>query len=315
MKLKINILLVGLCCYFLSNISNSIAQQLPQYTQWSSHQFAINPAHAGIKNCLDVHSLYRAQWLGFDGAPKSGFLTIAAPINGFRKHAYSPRHGVGAKIETDRIGPFSSLRLNLAYAAHFNFTADNRLSLGLYGGIVQFGYSAQNAVTIQPDPTVMRETNFIKPDATFGAWWNGKNYYFGLVLQNLIGSKWNNIGDNSKFKFHSILNGGYRYSIHEKLTFLPAFIMRIPPAGPMSLDLNLSFDYMNQVGFGIGYRNTDAFLFMAHCKVKSQLTINYSFDFITSAMRPKTFNTHEVSLIFSTCKPQDLRATKCSMFE
>jgi hypothetical protein len=83
----------------------------------------------------------------------------------------------------------------------------------------------------------------------------------------------------------------------------------------MSLDLNLSFDYMNQVGFGIGYRNTDAFLFMAHCKVKSQLTINYSFDFITSAMRPKTLNTHEISLIFSTCKPQDLRATKCSMFE
>ena len=104
MRLKINILLVSLCCYVLSNTSMSFAQQLPQYTQWSSHQFAINPAHAGIKNCLDVHSLFRAQWLGFEGAPKSGFLTIAAPINGVRKHAYSPRHGIGAKIETDKIG-------------------------------------------------------------------------------------------------------------------------------------------------------------------------------------------------------------------
>ena len=69
-------------------------QQLPQYTQWSSHQFAINPAHAGIKNCLDVHSLYRTQWLGFEGAPKSRFITFSAPMNSLRKHALSSRHGV-----------------------------------------------------------------------------------------------------------------------------------------------------------------------------------------------------------------------------
>jgi len=302
-----------ICLIFLS--LNGISQQLPHYTQWSSHQFAINPAHAGIKNCLDAHLLYRNQWTGFDGAPTSGFLTVSAPIESLRKHAYSPRHGFGARLEYDNIGQFSTNRLNLAYAAHFNFTPDTRLSLGLYGGFVQFSYSPKNTVTIKPDVVITKESNFIKPDATFGAWWNGKNYYLGMVFQNLITSKWNNLGIDSKFRFHSIFTGGYRYSIHEKLTFLPAFILKIPPSAPISLDLNLSFDYHNKAGFGIGYRNTDAFLFMAHIKVKQQLTINYSFDYVLSAMRPSLLGSHEISLNFLTCKPLDLRATKCSLFE
>ena len=290
------------------------SQQLPQYSQWSSHQLSLNPAHAGIKNCLDVHSLYRMQWLGFEGAPKSGFITFSTPLGIKRKTELSARHGIGVKVEVDNIGNFSSTRLNVAYAAHFNFTPDTRLSLGLYGGFVQFGYNSQNTITINPDPSITKSTSFIKPDATFGAWWNGKNYYFGLVLPNLIHSKWDNIGSDSKFRFHMILNAGYRYSMNKKYTFLPAFIMRVPPAGPISMDLNLLFDFQNQFGLGIGYRNTDAFLMMANFKVK-QLTIQYSFDFILSPLRKGTLNTHEVSLIFTTCKSKNTKSTQCSLFE
>lgn len=299
----------------ISYFNNVHTQQLPQYTQWAFHQFAINPAHAGIKNCLDIHSLYRMQWFGFEGAPKSGFLTLSAPLSSLQKHILSSRHGVGAKIEIDNIGQFSLTRLNLAYAAHFNFSPDTRLSLGIYGGFLQFGYNPQNTITINPDPMVTKESSFIKPDATFGAWWNGKNYYFGLVLQNLIPAKWENIGTDSKFRFHSILNGGYRYSLDDKYTILPAFLLKIPPSGPVALDLNVLFDYKNQFGFGIGYRNVDALLFIANFKIKKQLSVQYSFDFILSPLRKGTINTHELSITFSTCKPKDSRATKCSLFE
>ena len=92
--------------FFYSSIT--FGQQLPQYTQWTSHQFSMNPAHAGIKNCLDIHSLYRTQWVGFDGAPKSGFLTFSAPMNSLRRHALSERHGVGLKFEYDNTISLSS---------------------------------------------------------------------------------------------------------------------------------------------------------------------------------------------------------------
>ena len=315
MRGKINISCYVICWMLISFSNRILSQQLPQYTQWAYHQFALNPSHAGIKNCLDIHSLYRMQWLGFEGAPKSGFLTLSAPISRIRKHAYSPRHGVGGKVEIDNIGQFSTNRVNLAYSAHFNFTPDTRLSLGVYGGFVQFSYSPQNTITILPDPTISKEVNFIKPDATFGAWWNGKNYYFGLVLQNLISSKWDPLGTASKFKFHSMINGGYRLSVDKNVSVLPAFLIKVPPTGPLALDLNLLFDYQNKIGGGIGYRNTDAILFMLNCKIKQQLSVQYSYDFVLSPMRSGTINTHEISLTFSTCKPQDLSATKCSLFE
>jgi type IX secretion system PorP/SprF family membrane protein len=300
---------------FLSFGFQLFSQQLPQYTQWSSHQFAINPAHAGIKPCLDVHSLFRTQWQGFEGAPKSGFLTLSVPINAKVKHWLSARYGIGAKVELDNIGPFTSNRLNVSYAAHFNFSPDTRLSLGLYGGFIQYGYNAQGSTTINPDPSVLKSNSFIKPDATFGAWWNGKNYYLGMVLQNLITSKWEDIGSDSKFRIHTLFNGGYRYALNKQVTCLPGFIMRIPPKGPISMDLNLLFDYQNKIALGVGYRNTDAFIVLLNLKIKSQLSLQYSFDLVLSPLRKGTVNSHEISLTYSTCKSKNTKSTACSLFE
>ncbi len=291
------------------------AQQLPQYSQWSLHQFSLNPAHAGIKKCVDVHALARAQWYGFDGAPQSGFITASIPLRSRRNKFLSARHGTGIKFERDQIGQFLTHRLNVAYAAHFNFTVDNRLSLGIYGGFVQFSYNHANSVTIDPDPTVQNEANFIAPDASFGAWWNGKNYYFGLILQNLIPYKWPAPGTDSRFRFHTTLNGGYRYRASENVSLLPGFIARIPPAGPPSIDLNVMADFKNQVAFGLGYRNTDALIVFASFKFKGQFSINYSFDYVLSSLRPGTINTHEFSLIYSGCKRPSSSTYSCPLFE
>ena len=111
---------------FLNLSCFTFGQQIPQYTQWSAHQFALNPAHAGIKPCIDIHSLYRMQWVGFDGAPKSGFFTASFPLHSKRKQYLSARHGTGIRFESDRIGQFNVNRFNFAYAGHFNFSKENR---------------------------------------------------------------------------------------------------------------------------------------------------------------------------------------------
>ena len=99
---------------FLAFSNPSWSQQLPQYSQWYLHQFAINPAHAGIKQCIDVHTLYRNQWLGFEGSPQSGFLSMSIPLQARRRRVFGVRHGTGFKFESDQFGPFSMSRLNLA---------------------------------------------------------------------------------------------------------------------------------------------------------------------------------------------------------
>lgn len=291
------------------------AQQLPQYSQWSFHQFAGNPAHAGIKRCVDIHTLYRAQWVGFDGAPQSGFVTVSVPLDAKRRKYLSARHGTGLKYENDQIGQFGVNRINLAYAGHFNFTAARRLSLGLYAGVVQMGYNPATVHTIDPDPSVAQEGSFISPDASFGAWFNDENYYFGLTLQNLIPSKWQRIGNDSRYRFHTSFNAGYRLAIRENLAFLPAAIIRIPPSGPVSVDLNLHLDYKNLLGFGLGYRNTDALMVFASLKIKEQFSIAYSFDYTLSGIQQAAQNTHEISLRFTTCKPERVSTSSCPLFD
>lgn len=290
------------------------AQQVPQYSQWFLHQFAINPAHAGIKQCVDVHTLYRIQWVGFDGAPDSGFLSLSIPLQARKRRLFSARHGTGFKFETDRFGQFTTNRLNLAYAAHFNFTKTDRLSLGLYGGIIQTGYDPTSSTTSSPDPSVMQQANFLSPDATFGAWFNSTNYYAGLTLRNLFRSPWTDVGNDSRYRLHFAINGGYRLAINEKFTFLPGMIIRIPPKSKVSADLNLYLDYKNAIAIGLGYRTGDAVNAIVTFKIKEQFAISYSFDYTTSAIQSVAKNTHELSLSFTTCKPNRSGPASCPLF-
>lgn len=290
------------------------SQQIPQYSQWWAHQFAMNPAHAGIKKCIDIHSVYRTQWVGLNGAPRSGFVTASIPINTKRKKYLSARYGIGGRFETDKIGQFNTNRFNLAYAAHFNFNEYNRLSLGIYAGMVQFGYDHSSSVVINPDPVVMQEMNILRPDAHFGAWWNGKHYYIGLMLNQLIVSKWE-VGYESNFSFHAALNGGYRFILGDNIGLVPAAMIRIPFAGPISADINVNVDYKNIFNIGIGYRMQDAVILTAGFKIKQQFSLIYSFDFTVSTLNRVSNNTHEIGISFITCKPQNTSTSKCPLFE
>jgi type IX secretion system PorP/SprF family membrane protein len=291
------------------------AQQLSQISQWNFHQFSINPAHAGIKPCMDIHALYRTQWVGFKGAPQTGIFTFSAPLKSKRKYYLSGRHGIGFKFENDRVGPFVHNRFNVAYARHMNFSTDNRLSMGLYGGIMQMSYLGNELSVIQPDPSVTRDVNLVLPDAHLGLWWNSKRYYVGLMLQNLVMLKWNKIGTNSGQQFHFALNGGYQFILSDKISLQPVALFKVPLKGPVAFDLNMLFDYKNQIGLGVGYRNTDALIFMASFKIKEQFSIHYSFDYTLSAIQNVSKNTHEVSLIFTGCKSKNTKTNACPMFE
>ncbi|MBL1278947.1 MAG: PorP/SprF family type IX secretion system membrane protein [Fluviicola sp.] len=309
MKASLKFLVVSLFLSF-----SGFSQQIPQYSQWYFNQFAGNPAHAGIKRCVDVHTLYRNQWAGFDGAPKSGFLTVSIPLYKKRKQYLSARQGTGFKFERDQIGQFSTSRLNVAYAAHFNFDKTKRLSLGVFAGVIQLGYDPSSVFVSEVDPAVLNQASIVSPDASFGAWFNDVNYFVGLSFQNLIPTRWNDVGLSSKTFMHIAFNAGYRYSISEELSLIPAFNLRVPMRGKSDIDLNLFLDIKNTIGLGVGYRNTDAIIAFLSIKINQQFAINYSFDYTLSDIQKGANNTHEISLRFSTCKIKKTSTASCPLF-
>jgi type IX secretion system PorP/SprF family membrane protein len=292
-----------------------LGQQLPQYSQWAFNQFSLNPAMAGIKNCLDVRTAVRLQYLGIDGAPQSGLFTINAPINTRRKDLSSPYHGLGAKIERDVIGNFTDFAVSIAYALHFPIDRNKRLSFGLSGGVQQFSFNQENVITVDPDPSVTQSANvFMVPLLGGGAWYNSNNFYVGLSFDQLARNQWRDIGLASRFGIHSKIVAGTRWGFDNGYSLLPSALLRIPPAGPVSLDLNMMMDFKNNFLFGFGFRNTDAIIALFRLRF-DKFSVGYSFDFITSNLQGGNFNTHEISILFNNCRNRNSKADACPLFE
>src|SRR5574343_626175 len=52
------------------------AQQDPQYTNYMYNTMNVNPAYAGTKEVMSILGMYRAQWVGLDGAPVTSTFSL-----------------------------------------------------------------------------------------------------------------------------------------------------------------------------------------------------------------------------------------------
>lgn len=203
----------------------------------------------------------------------------------------------------------------MAYAIHFPLSKERRLSFGLEGGVQQFGFDQSGVTTVDPDIAVGQAvSNFMFPLVGFGGWYNTKRFYFGASLDQLARNRWGDIGFNSRFGLHMKLQAGTQVTFDNNNSVLPAILIRIPPRGPASIDLNLMFDFMDNVLLGLGYRNTDAVIFLARFRLE-KFSVGYSFDFITSSIRGGNFHTHEISLFYNTCRSGKSSSSACPLFE
>ena len=60
------------------------AQQDPQYTQYMYNTLSVNPGYAGQRDVLSATALYRTQWVGLDGSPKTLTFGIHSPLRNER---------------------------------------------------------------------------------------------------------------------------------------------------------------------------------------------------------------------------------------
>lgn len=305
-----HVLLFFSCCLF--SLVN--AQQVPQYSQWYWNQFELNPAHAGIRNCIELKTAYRFQYVGVEGMPHHGNFSITSPIPTKRKELLTPRHGVGVKLATERIGIFIVNRLNFAYAAHINFSQDNRLSVGIDAGIKQLSVNMAKVTTEEFDPTLHQYAANWMPDANIGLWWNSKDYYVGLMFRELLMSKWRNIGLESRYNMHIYLNGGYRYAGKNGFSFFPMMQLKMPVKGQVSADLVFLFDHNNVFSYTVGFRTSEAVMASFQVKIKEVFGIGYSFDYVFNRLGGFANSSHEISLTFSGCRSYVKTRTGCDLF-
>ncbi len=312
---KIIILIISIATFTIAN-----AQQNIQFTQYMFNSLSVNPAYAGYKEEWFVQSGLRTQWVGIDGAPKTGSLSIDGIIDPENK-----KMGIGLQLTGDKLGPQSAVSgyLNYSYRLQLDPYDTQRLSFGL--GVGMTNYSLDGSVlssVIKNDPSVPNSqfSNFI-PDARVGVYYNTSKFYAGLSLTDLfsggLGDNFVNINsityNNIKRKRNLYVILGTLHNLNEEVKIRPSVLLKEDFRGPTSLDINTMLIFKDRFWIGASYRtginvklenysqgqtlsSLNSMSGVVQLFVTDELRVGYSYDYTLNSLKNQQSGAHEITI-------------------
>jgi type IX secretion system PorP/SprF family membrane protein len=278
------------------------AQQDPQFTHYMYNMSIINPGYAtDNEDVINVGGLYRTQWVGAVGAPKTGTVFVHSPI--------AKRVELGLSIVSDVIGDVVHENNIYADAAYVIPVSQNtKLSFGLKAGItlfdVDFSGFQYNDATL--DDAFSENVNKTFPNVGAGAFYFSDHYYLGFSTPNLFISKHletkNGVKATGVEEVHYFFTGGYVFDLSANTRFKPAFMSKVVTGTPASIDVTANFLFNNKFELGAGYRVNDAVSGLVAFSISPNLRIGYSYDYTLSNLGQFNSGSHEIFLLFDLDK-------------
>ncbi|MDM1399067.1 type IX secretion system membrane protein PorP/SprF, partial [Myroides odoratimimus] len=295
MSIQKNIKKIGISLLLIGCFQTMQAQQDPQYTQYMYNTNMINPAYAGSRGTLNVFGMYRTQWVGLDGAPKTANVSVSTPLG-------ESGLGLGVNFTNDRLGAMdeNNISVDLAYAIDLN--ADYKLAFGLKGtaNLLSVDYTKLNIHN--PTDPVSQENinNKFNPNIGAGVYLYSDKAYVGLSVPNFLTT--DRYDDNDittmRQKMHFYLMGGYVFDLSQDILFKPAALVKAVSGAPLQVDLTANFLLYDKFTLGAAYRWDASVSALAGFQVNENLFVGYSYDFDTTALQRYNSGSHEVFLRF-----------------
>jgi len=286
------------------------AQQDAQQSQYMFNGIYINPAYAGYKENINLHSYYRNQWTGITGSPVSMSLALDASAN-------DGNVGLALQLSSDKLGAQSNLSAygNYAYRIRMNADGTSRLAFGLGIGVMQLGLNGSLLDPNDPEPKQpVGTTSKLVPDGRLGVFYSDDKFYAGLSADNLV-AQYISVKNNSYLaqpKPHFYFTGGVLIPLSEDVMLKPSFLLKDDRAGPTSLDINGFLLFGEKIWVGGSYRTgvklyNKSFLQTDLTPLNSgvlavqvfpmeNLRIGYAFDFSVGPLQGYSGGTHEISI-------------------
>ena len=254
-----------------------LGQQDPQFTQNFANKLYNNPGFAGMNGSICATVIGRQQWLGFDGAPRTGLISIHSPVK-LPIETSLINLGIGFTAANDIIGPLNTNFFKLAISNRFTFNAGT-LSIGV--GVGTLG-------------AVIDGSNFLTPD--------GEDALTGVITDPNLAL----LGDQSndyKVESHLYVMGGYRINnLVPNWEFVPSVFLKTE-FSTTQFDFNARAIYKGMIWGGVSYRIQDAISPMAGYKhdfgAPGVMKIGASYDLNTSKLR--SFNSGTVEVFLNYC--------------
>jgi len=255
---------------------------------------SVNPAYAGSRGQLSIAALYRAQWVGLDGAPKTQTLNLHSPIR-------NSRLGYGISIVNDNIG--NGVVQETQFDAVLSYTVDvsleGKLSFGLKAGghllnLDFVGLRNFDDETIQGDNI----DNKFSPNFGVGVYYHTNKFYAGLSAPNLIETQHfdNSQRDANSVEFLSTerinfyLITGYVLDLNNNFKFKPALLTKVVGGAPLQVDVSTTFLFNDVFSFGAAYRWDAAVSGLIGFQINDQLMVGLAYDRETTELGGTQFN-------------------------
>ncbi|WP_373074595.1 type IX secretion system membrane protein PorP/SprF [Zeaxanthinibacter enoshimensis] len=287
---------------------NSVAQQDAQYTQYMYNTVSVNPGYTGSRGQLSIAALYRAQWVGLEGAPKTQTFNFHTPLgyNGV---------GIGMSIINDQIGPTSETMLDLDFSYTVQTSDEARLSFGLKASahLLDIRFSELNQDYSQPggpDPTLQEDIqNKFSPNIGAGIYYHTEHFYAGLSVPRIL--------ETSHFDSSSLSTAreeinyyfitGYVFDMTPLWKFKPTLLTKVVAGAPLQIDLSANFMYNEKLIMGAAYRWDAALSAMAGFQISSEFLIGIAYDREITELGQAVFNdgSFEVILRYDFIKALD----------
>lgn len=289
-KPRIILFIIGLL------ISSKVAcQQQPMYSQYMFNMLNINPAYAGNREVANINMLYRNQWAGFPGAPKTGSIS-------YDNRKEGSNSGYGIQLYNDQIGIENTTGLQGFYSLKLPFE-QSTLAIGIGFGVLNY---RSNLLSTNPvitgDPSLQTSTNGFLPSASFGLLYSREHWYIGLSTPALLKTKINaqNLADVSYngAENHYYLTGGYSFDVSESIKLKPSVLFKAVSGAPIQADLNMNVWFNNILGVGASCRLSESYLSMLELQITPQFRLGYSYDYNYSKLVTGNRGTHELMLRF-----------------
>lgn len=272
----------------------SFAQQDAQFTQYMYNTININPAYAGSRGALSVFGLYRTQWVGLDGAPETGCLSVNTPIN-------NRNLGVGASLVNDKIGPTNETNFSVDISYTVQTSADFKLSFGIKGTANMFNLDVNKLnPDVAGDPQFQDFDNKFSPNVGAGVYWHSDKAYIGLSVPNFIET--NRYNDNDvaiyKDKINYYLIAGYVFNLdkYEYIKFKPALLTKMVEGAPLQADVSANFMFIDKLVVGVAYRWSASLSAMVGFQISDGLYLGYGYDRETTNLNNYNSGSHEIFL-------------------
>tara|TARA_R110000851_G_scaffold25336_2_gene73091 strand:- start:481 stop:1473 length:993 start_codon:yes stop_codon:yes gene_type:complete len=283
-------------CLLIFSAGMLFAQKEPQYTQYMYNIGSFNPAYVGTVETPDITGLYRVQWSGIPGAPRTMRFGVNLPLA-------NEKNGLGFNVVSDQLGPTTQTYIDLAYSFQVKLSDDTKLSFGVDAGgsLLDVDYTKGDFENPN-EPLINNADTFNKfyPTVGAGMFMYQENWYVGLSVPNFLTSGIyadevaNIVEDKMQFNFI----GGYVFDFSEGLKFKPAFLMNYLKGLPLNLNLSTNFLISDVVTLGASYRLDNALSGLAGLQISNSLFLGYSYDYNTNGLGEYSQGSHEVILKF-----------------